>query len=407
MRREYLSSRGQLDDRDMNVHKDGSEGPIMKPSYHDFNKNGAKKDDDDNDDDDRAIAGSECWLQFVAFDIVYLAGEGAADLLRETLSPHIADAYTPGSLIDLELFERKKLLHKCLTPQKDEVEIIQAWVVRPNGGAAVLAAEYFGSSEKVLMEFGHPIISLDSPRSVLSGTVADLPSVDYERRHGRTNDQISQDRAWSIQHLYNDMVERQRLEGLLFKDLSTPYFLGDESRSHRFWLKFKPDYYNGSVASDLDLAVVGGYFATGLRHGSGARRGIPSAVLMACVDSMDPERFFTLCKVSVGSMDKQSRIAFLSATGLSSNEDSDDAPSSVSDKWFSLDKKAKETPPFISSRSFQADQDGQGWRAQNKECEYSILAVVFSLAQLIKILHTGTIKIPTDGFIPMTVPFWF
>ncbi len=56
---------------------------------------------------------------------------------------------------------------------------------------------------------------------------------------------------------YKEIVEDQRLEGLLFKDLSAPYVLGDKSKELRYWHKFKPDYFEGSSASDLDL-VVGG-----------------------------------------------------------------------------------------------------------------------------------------------------
>lgn len=353
MRRQYLASRGQLDDRDKNVHTDDSEGPFMSSP------------NDKNMDEDQSLAGSECWLQFVVFDIVYMDGEGATKLLSETVSPHLKDSVSPGSLSNLDLFERKKLLYKIVKPQKDEVEIIQAWIIRPNGGD-VSALNYF-DPKRMFEECGHPAVYLDSPSSVMSATVKGLESSDHERRHNLTNDQISLERAMSIQHLYDDMVERQRLEGLIFKDLSTPYFLGHESKSLRFWLKFKPDYFNGSVASDLDLAVVGGYFATGLKHGgNGDRAGKPSGLLVACVDSMDPERFFPICKVSVGSMDFESRNAFFKATGFSSHSDTEEVTES---KWFRLDKKAKETPEFITSRSFQPDQDGQGWKMQKKDCK--------------------------------------
>lgn len=355
MRRQYLASRGDLDDRDRNVHTDDSDGPFM-PSPND------KEMDNDQD-----LAGSECWLQFVIFDIVYLDGEGMAELLRETVAPHLTTFVSPGSLTNLDLFERKKILYKLLRPQKDEVEIIQAWVVRPNGGT-VSASEYFDSS-CIYKECGLPAAHLDSQTSVMSATIPDLEALDHERRRNLTDEQISLERAMSIQNLYDDMVERQRLEGLIFKDMSTPYFLGQESKTLRFWLKFKPDYFNGSAASDLDLAVVGGYFATGLKHGgNSARAGKPSGLLVACVDSMDPERFFPFCKVSVGSMDFESRNIFFKATGFSSHTDSQEITES---KWFRLDKKAKETPEFITSRSFQPDQDGQGWRMQKKDCEYN------------------------------------
>jgi hypothetical protein len=90
-----------------------------------------------------------------------------------------------------------------------------------------------------------------------------------------------------------------------------PYVLDLESKGLRYWHKFKPDYFNGSVASHFDAIAVGAYFAvsrererelycaaewcciafvrvglnfflqTGMRHS-----GKPSSLLVACLDGI-------------------------------------------------------------------------------------------------------------------------
>ena len=195
----------------------------------------------------------------------------------------------------------------------------------------------------------------------MDGAVGGLLEIDMERRHDRSDEEISEARAHAIQGLYDKLVEEQRLEGLVFKDLSAPYYLGEESKSTRYWHKFKPDYFNGSVASDLDVILIGGYFATGLRQS-----GKPSGLLCACVDSEDPERFFPLCKVSMGSIDRERASELLKATGFKTNEDSDD---NGNDKWFRGDRDGKVVPEFVSRRSYQSGNDNSGWRVQKKDCK--------------------------------------
>lgn len=110
---------------------------------------------------------------------------------------------------------------------------------------------------------------------------------------GLSDTAIAELRAESVDHIYQLMVEDRRMEGLMFKDLAAPYYLGKNSNQFKYWLKFKPDYTEDAVASDLDVIILGAFFATGLRAA-----GHPSTFLCGCVDENDPTKFFTLCKVS-------------------------------------------------------------------------------------------------------------
>ena len=44
-------------------------------------------------------------------------------------------------------------------------------------------------------------------------------------------------------------------EGLVVKDLTSPYFIGEKSRKSAKWVKMKPEY--GDQTTDLDLIVIG------------------------------------------------------------------------------------------------------------------------------------------------------
>lgn len=182
------------------------------------------------------LTGEECWLQFVVFDILYVDGEGAAQVLAESVSKGINSPPTPGSLIHLDLFERKKILYRVLTPQKGFVEIITSWIIRPTG-TTELGQDYFSpTAPSADQEQANYVV--DSQSCILAGVFKNIAQVDIERRRGRSDEQISEARATAIHELFKE-IENLRMEGLIFKDLAAPYYLGEESRSLRYWLKFK------------------------------------------------------------------------------------------------------------------------------------------------------------------------
>lgn len=250
-RHKYMKERGECDARDEGLHKDDTDQKAM----NEFKTSNGKTDEA------YEMAGAECWLQFIAFDVVYIDGPGAADLLNQSVSQHVMPRPEPGPIIYLDSFERKKLLYRLVEVQKHHVEIVSTVVVRPDGRTAE-GSEYFAPDP--VKEYGFPAYTLDSIDCALHGVVPGLQRIDVERRRGLSDQQISQCRANAVDKRYKEIVEAQRLEGLLFKDLATPYVLGDISKSLRYWHKFKPDYFNGSSASDLDLVIIGAYFATGL-----------------------------------------------------------------------------------------------------------------------------------------------
>jgi ATP-dependent DNA ligase len=53
-----------------------------------------------------------------------------------------------------------------------------------------------------------------------------------------------------------------RYEGIVLKDVASPYTCGD--RSGR-WIKIKPDYVKG--ATDLDVLIMGGFYGQGCHGG--------------------------------------------------------------------------------------------------------------------------------------------
>lgn len=282
---DWMLSEGLLDRRDCNLHANEDDGVVVRSAYN-------------WDASDRVadLAGKECWITFVAFDVVYIGGCSARELIDSTISPYLVGEVKPGSLVELEAMERKKLLYRILeTDIPNKLEKVVTKIVRPTG-EIVDADEYF-SFRSPLQEHGYPYHLLDSITAAFRSHVPNLSEIDKLRRGNLSDEEISLKRASAINQQYTIIVEEKLLEGLIFKDLSTCYVLDKESRSYSFWLKFKPDYFNGSVASDLDLVIVGAYYATGLRHS-----GQPSSFLCACVDSHDDDLFWPVVKVNAGSV---------------------------------------------------------------------------------------------------------
>jgi ATP dependent DNA ligase domain len=248
-RREYMEKNGLLDRRDRNLHKDEQDSKVF---------NMVTSWDGTSSEESADLTGRECWLQYIVFDVVYVGGPGAADFLSTTVSSYLKDL-KPGCIMGLDLFERKKILYRLCRTQVNEVEIVPTLVVRPNGGVAV-GSEYFSETDPT-KENDHPAHKIDSIASVFVGHVPNIAYIDEKQRERLSDEEISQARANAIDRHYKEIVELRRLEGLVFKDLNTPYVLDMESRALRYWFKFKPDYFCGSIASDIDVVVVGAYFA--------------------------------------------------------------------------------------------------------------------------------------------------
>ena len=352
LRKKWMDLHGKIDPRDLGVHDGDPDAKSM--SVADTWNSGKNTSDEESEQ-----AGAECWLQFVAFDVVFVDGEGAQDFLSQATSGHIK--VLPGPLIDLDCFERKKILYQILTPQEKEVEIVDTVIVRPNGH--LTKGDTYFHPRQPLMERGHSAYALDSLSCTLSGTITNQAEVDAERRNRSSDEQISQARAFAIQTLYNSIVEEQRQEGLIFKDLNAPYYLGEKSKTMRYTWKFKPDFFNGSSASDLDVIIIGAYYATGLR-----RSGEPSALLCACVDSEDHTSFFPVCKVNLGSIDRKTANELLKYTGFRKSGEIDNDDVEYANKWFPGDKDSKSIPDFVSKKSSPEDTADRCWRVPKKDC---------------------------------------
>ena len=247
LRRQWMASQRLIDERDQNLHQ-GESDLREYPMKMDF----ANKDELFTD-----LAGRDCWLQFVAFDVLYVGGPRASEFLASTISSFLTPK--PGSIVGLDGLERKKILYRLLNQQVNEVEIVQTTIGRPNGKSAS-GSSYF-SFENPIRECGYPAYALDSITGAFHGHIPNLAEIDAERRGRWSDEEISQARADLMNEHYSYIVENLFLEGLLFKDLATPYVLDNVSRLLSYWRKFKPDYFNGAAASDLDLVVIGAYFA--------------------------------------------------------------------------------------------------------------------------------------------------
>ncbi len=346
LRRQWMQRSNMVDERDTLRH-DADKHDNIITTNHVANRMHMSSDAD--------LAGEECWLQFVAFDILYINGPDASRLLEETVSSHIVPRPEPGAITSLDGIERKRLLYRVLQQQENEVQIVATWVIRPDG-ELVEGSDYFRFDDP-LCDFGYLKTDLDSLSWTLSQDKATILNLEQKRRHCLRNSSVSEARASAVNEIYGKMVEDQRMEGLVFKDLSCPYYLGDESRNLAYWHKFKPDYHNGSSASDLDLVIIGAYFASGLRLA-----GMPSSFLCACVDSKDPEVFFPLCKVNAGSMRQEVLHDLFKSTGFTKNGET--GKYDVGQKWFK--EQGRNIPDFVTTRTYQPSVHS-GWKVRSAD----------------------------------------
>jgi imidazoleglycerol phosphate dehydratase HisB len=99
------------------------------------------------------------------------------------------------------------------------------------------------------MEFGHLATQLDSTYATIRGDISGLEEIDELRQQGKKDRSISRMRTRAVEHFYIKVVEEYKFEGLVVKDLASPYRFADRG----FWSKFKPDY-ESEEAEDVDVS---------------------------------------------------------------------------------------------------------------------------------------------------------
>jgi hypothetical protein len=156
----------------------------------------------------------------VIFDILFLDGPGAKDLISK--ARHLFgkdDTIQTGSLINMDCMQRKCILYHLIKPQQKVVEHIQSVIIRSDG-TRMEAADYFLGN--CGLEYGMKPCELDSIYVALcdkSGTT----KFDSQRC-GNTHEEIEIRRSLELESLYNQIVDRGGQEGLIFKDLASPYY---------------------------------------------------------------------------------------------------------------------------------------------------------------------------------------
>ena len=216
-----------------------------------------------------------------------------------------------GSIINLDLIRRKSILYNLIEPQQHEVELIPSIIVRSDG-TSMKADDYFSNDK---LEYGLSPCAIDSILLAMCDG-SNTAKFDLQRLSGRSHEDIEVQRAIALEQCYREIVENAGSEGLVLKDLSSPYYLGAASRSLRYWFKLKPDYDASGNASDIDVLVLGGYYASGLRQA-----GFFSALLVGIIDDRlgvndGDAKYLTLCRV----MFKRDIEQVMKSTGFQKGE---------------------------------------------------------------------------------------
>jgi len=246
-RRAYCKHHGMIDSIDTEkLHEDNDETVMRTASDYYTDKSLSREE--------LIERGKRFWLKFRAFDILYVNGSDKSRLYKDC-GIDMEKVDDNGSIINLPLLNRKQILYQILIEQENEIEICPTVVIRCNGD--VLSGKEYFSTSNPTSEFGFPVSLVDSTQAILQQRFNNLEDLDKKRRQGRTNSQISKLRAEAVENFYTKVVEEYKFEGLVVKDLASPYLFG----VRKFWWKFKPDYETDE-AVDIDVCIhlIGGCF---------------------------------------------------------------------------------------------------------------------------------------------------
>jgi ATP-dependent DNA ligase len=193
----------------------------------------------------------ESWMSYIAFDLLYIDGKDALALINSNIASYndicllsikttVEDLRIPyvssaGSIAHLPLQIRRAILESVLVTIENRIEIVTHEVV----------------------------MSLSLP-----------------------------ERLSKLEAYYNN-ISLLGEEGLVVKDLASPYILGTSSRSQGHWVKLKPEY-GDSVT--IDVAIVGLHYGVG----QGFRGRGFSVMLGAVKESESSDRLVPFCTVGTG-----------------------------------------------------------------------------------------------------------
>lgn len=265
---------------------------------------------------------------------------------------------TTGSILQLDLMKRKRILFTLLKMQKNRLEHVETIVIRPDG-KSIDGHTYFTSPET--LEYGYSPLILDSINATLDGFVSNLTDIDLKRRNMRTDEDIDKDRAQALDKFYADVVTTRNLEGLIFKDLSSPYCFGAKNRRLGYWYKLKDDYSQSGHATDIDVVVVGASFASGTRNAK-----YLNSLLIACVDDeidvIEGTKYMTLGTCNGNVIGDENLRKLLETTGYKVDVVTGEIDYG---SWF----RSIENPPFISCRTYQFSSAATtgGWKPDKKD----------------------------------------
>lgn len=169
-------------------------------------------------------------------------------------------------------------------------------------------------------------------------------------------DGSKEERHKELMHIFADVLEKEH-EGIILKDMDSPYLIGEGSRKEARWVKLKPDYID-SLSETLDLVVLGAYYSK-----SRARGGTLNHFLMGLPerratkrrrrvvdedDALSTTIFHPVCKVGSGLSDDIAEALQVRFHGRTHTYDANCPPShlgewtpkgdTVPDVWFRPDE---------------------------------------------------------------------
>ncbi len=300
---------------------------------------------------------------FFFVSVLYLGGDDAQKVLTKAFHFLEEDQRPkldrPGSILHFDLMKRRRILHELIHIQENVIEPVETMVIRTDG-QSVEGHTYFSSPTSHTSDRGcySPMV-LDSINFTLDKVISNISDIDSERREGKTDKMIDEQRARALDRFYSEIVTKRQLEGLIFKDLSSPYCFGSKYRRLGYWYKLKDDYSKRGHAADIDVVLVGAQFATGSRNA-----GYLNSFLVACRDDglqNEGIKYMTLGQCNGNVVSDSTLRKLLESTGYKLNENGEVSYGS----WF----QSSTVPGFISRRSFQnssAPSNG-GWKPEKKD----------------------------------------
>lgn len=193
---------------------------------------------------EKYLAGLDTWMMFVVFDIIYLKDDNSLPLIEQCISDANQLMLSNGLSMNVSSKSSKNITNEI---KGNTVESSDSGIRPVDGDISKLPLIIRRKILDSIVTYKSNRVELVPHKYVFNNDSANLTQTSSSSKTA-VNMRLDE-----LVRYFNKTVDNMQ-EGLVVKNLLSPYIIGENSRTAAHWVKAKPEYGN---IRELDLVILG------------------------------------------------------------------------------------------------------------------------------------------------------